>query len=372
MIKKYFVIIIFLMAAQTLLYGSDGEKRVLRLVNSSTFYPYSFVDESGKPSGILVDIWKLWGERNNVNIQFDLMEWHKSLTMIKNREADIHSGLFYSKERDKYIDFGKLKLRLDTGIYLHESLDIDSIDEIGNIEIAVNRGDYAIEYIREKYPEIKLKIYDSNCYIQIDLKQNKIKGWACDIPEAVFILNKFNLIGEYKMLELLYSKSLNYGVQEGNRELAEFINKGFEKIPAEEIETVYDKWIHYEQSTYYLKYFFIGTALFIVLSVFIFLAVNYFMLKAQVRNRTRELNESLKEKEVLIEDLEESMRKIKTLSGFLPICARCKKIRNDEGYWEQVEEYISQHSEAEFSHGICPNCAERLYGKGYKDFQSDE
>jgi hypothetical protein len=49
------------------------------------------------------------------------------------------------------------------------------------------------------------------------------------------------------------------------------------------------------------------------------------------------------------------------LSGLLPICANCKSIRNDEGYWKQIESYISSHSEATFSHGICPACLHKLY-----------
>ena len=53
--------------------------------------------------------------------------------------------------------------------------------------------------------------------------------------------------------------------------------------------------------------------------------------------------------------------KVATLSGFLPICAVCKKIRDDKGYWSQVEEYISLHSEVQFSHGICPDCVKKLY-----------
>jgi PAS domain S-box-containing protein len=57
----------------------------------------------------------------------------------------------------------------------------------------------------------------------------------------------------------------------------------------------------------------------------------------------------------------ETMEQIKTLSGLLPICSSCKKIRNDKGYWSQIETYISDHSEAQFSHGICPECAKKLY-----------
>ena len=68
------------------------------------------------------------------------------------------------------------------------------------------------------------------------------------------------------------------------------------------------------------------------------------------------------ERQKLSTQLKQSMKEINTLRGFLPICANCKKIRDDQGYWTQIETYISMHSEAEFSHGLCPECVVKLYG----------
>ncbi len=67
------------------------------------------------------------------------------------------------------------------------------------------------------------------------------------------------------------------------------------------------------------------------------------------------------EREKVVCELKEALENVKLLSGFIPICASCKKIRDDKGYWEQVEVYIRDHSEAEFSHGICPDCMKKLY-----------
>jgi CheY-like chemotaxis protein len=64
---------------------------------------------------------------------------------------------------------------------------------------------------------------------------------------------------------------------------------------------------------------------------------------------------------VLIQSLQNALANVKLLSGLLPICASCKKIRDDKGYWSQVESYIQKHSEAKFSHGICPDCFKKLY-----------
>jgi len=67
------------------------------------------------------------------------------------------------------------------------------------------------------------------------------------------------------------------------------------------------------------------------------------------------------ERESLTREREEALATVKTLHGLLPICSSCKKVRNDAGYWEQIESYVRSHTDAEFSHGICPECMKRLY-----------
>jgi CheY-like chemotaxis protein len=78
----------------------------------------------------------------------------------------------------------------------------------------------------------------------------------------------------------------------------------------------------------------------------------------------RRLNAEL---EARNQELQEALARVKTLRGLLPICASCKKIRDDQGYWQQVEVYLRQHSEAQFSHGICPDCAKKLYPQLFED-----
>jgi PAS domain S-box-containing protein len=77
----------------------------------------------------------------------------------------------------------------------------------------------------------------------------------------------------------------------------------------------------------------------------------------------KQAEEALKQER---DKLQDALAKVKTLSGLLPICANCKKIRDDKGYWNQIEAYIHDHSEADFSHSICPECAKKLYPEFYK------
>jgi CheY-like chemotaxis protein len=77
-------------------------------------------------------------------------------------------------------------------------------------------------------------------------------------------------------------------------------------------------------------------------------------LEKMVQEKTRTLAETVK-------NLQDALANIKTLKGLLPICASCKKIRNDKGFWDHVETYVAEHSDANFSHGICPACIDKLY-----------
>jgi hypothetical protein len=108
----------------------------------------------------------------------------------------------------------------------------------------------------------------------------------------------------------------------------------------------------FEQRAYYFDSFKAIVA-FVSLSGLI---VTYLVQRMQLRRETIE-----EENERLIHALHASLEEVKTLSGLLPICAHCKKIRNDKGYWQQIELYIGQHSEATFSHGICEDCLKEHY-----------
>ena len=84
-------------------------------------------------------------------------------------------------------------------------------------------------------------------------------------------------------------------------------------------------------------------------------------LEQRVREKTADLTNKVKLIEKKNTELQSALEQINTLEGIIPICSKCKKIRNDKGYWNQVEQYICEHTDAEFSHGLCPDCFDELY-----------
>lgn len=93
---------------------------------------------------------------------------------------------------------------------------------------------------------------------------------------------------------------------------------------------------------------------------------------AKLQTEIAERKQAEKELEKLITELKNALKEIKTLRGILPICSFCKKIRDDKGYWEQVDVYISKYSPADISHSICPDCAKKHYPDIYKKLHPDQ
>jgi len=99
----------------------------------------------------------------------------------------------------------------------------------------------------------------------------------------------------------------------------------------------------------------------LMLIVILLIPILYFFVYRPLNTNMNEIDRLSREKENKIDELKTALNEIKTLRGIIPICSSCKKIRDDKEHWNQIEMYIQEHSDAEFSHGICPECAEKLY-----------
>lgn len=133
----------------------------LVVANSKAWKPYSFIDESGQPAGILVDFWKAYGDANGVDIEFQLVDWQESIDRVKNNQADIHAGLLWSESRADYLAFGRTLFAIDTQLYFHQSLQTFDANTFlqgnHNFSVGVVSGGYEADYIKTHFPNVELR-----------------------------------------------------------------------------------------------------------------------------------------------------------------------------------------------------------------------
>lgn len=151
-VRQLFVLVLVLLA--NLVYADHAETIVV--TNSKAWKPFSFLNQKGEPDGILVDYWRKYGELNKVNVEFLLVDWQASLDAMKSGDADIHAGLLWSESRDQYLEYGPSIMKIDTQLYVHQSLITQDIDEFmrggHNHRVGVVVGGYEESFTRREFP----------------------------------------------------------------------------------------------------------------------------------------------------------------------------------------------------------------------------
>ena len=290
-IKRILISAIFIMLL-SVRQLSAGTDKVLTITHARDYAPFSFIGRDGEPSGLLIDIWKLWAIRNDVKVRFILTDWKDTIKMVAEGKADIHAGLFPSDERLRIVDFIHPVIQVDTAIFTDSSTRVSSINDLGDIPVGVMKGDYAEGYLETRYPYLKRAVYQNNTELFAAVNSGHIHALISDEPQVVYYLYRNNTAGSFKILEELYSLTLTAAVKKGDKELGVLVGEGFRKIKRREIREIEERWILYSRQDLREKVIrWIGISI-AVISVIVFIA-NYFFLRRKVRKKTAALETEL-------------------------------------------------------------------------------
>ncbi len=276
------------------------------------FAPFSYENDQGEPEGILVVLWKKWAEENHTKIRFLLGDPPKPLRWLMAGDADVYGGMVH---------------------------------------------------------------------------QTAIEG--CLVTEP--------LLRFQPRIGSLTARSVHIRavVKNDQKDLLAELNQGFRSLTDEHLKQALNPWLELDTGIYVSR-----TQLFkIAGTIFLFFLMGisgtYVVFRFRLRARSQELlsvlaelrrkNSELeaeveerqqveKDKERLIQELREALENVRKLRGLLPICAYCKKIRDDKGYWNQLESYIAQHSDVTFTHSVCPQCSKKIYEelKAFKEAKAEK
>ncbi len=229
----------------------------IKIVYNTGTPPLKFTDENKQANGMLIDIWKLWAHKSNINIEFVEAPWSQTLEMIKDGRADIHAGIYYTKQRDLFLDYPKKPLYTNKNYFFYDKAlePISGVESIKPYVIGVGNG-YPNTFIKETFPELKTYTYKSATQASEKFVQGEVKVLLSAVPTLIYYLKK-NRIDErnYRFNENTYAYSKDYfgAVKEGNKALLKRINDGFELITNEELKGIEKKWTS-ELDNNYLRY----------------------------------------------------------------------------------------------------------------------
>ncbi|MCL9773654.1 sensor domain-containing diguanylate cyclase [Vibrio methylphosphonaticus] len=259
----------------------------LTISNSKAWKPYSYLDEDGEPAGILIDLWKSYGQANDVEVVFHLVDWQSSIDLVSDRQADIHAGLLRSEEREQFLVFGIDLLQIDNQLYFHHDLLNFEVNDFllgsHSYEVGVVHGGYEETHMRKNYPNISLKAFQNNEEMINAALRGDILAFSADLQVANYYLYSERSNQDFIAVKHLYTGTLYAASERSNTQLLTQISTQFQNISSEEKQRVLSKWMHIK--TVYPEYL-----LPIALSSFGLLVGGYtVLLRYNVRKKTGEL-----------------------------------------------------------------------------------
>ena len=269
----------------------------ITVVCDESYPPYVFLDEEGRPQGIVADQWKLWERRTGVKVMLVAMDWGDAQRFMLQGKADVIDTIFMTEERRKNYDFTKPYATLEVPIFFFKN--ISGITELSSLKwftVGVKEGDACIEVLHAN-GIYNLKVYPSYEKVIQAAAQREIKVFCVDKPPALYYLYKYNLEKEFKHSKSLYSGQFHRAVTKGSAALLTLVEEGFARITPEEYEAIDRKWMGSALGADPKYYLYSIYALAAVIAIGLGLAAWNHALRRKVAQKTAELRSTLELKE---------------------------------------------------------------------------
>lgn len=224
---------------------NGGGMSSVKVAISTDYPPFAFLDENEKPQGFLVDMWRLWGKKTSTDIQFVTGSWANAVMDVTNGTADIHSGLFYTDERSKAMNFSRMFYEVDSKIFINaKQRSFESANDLQGKLIGAKKGSYQEAYMKERFPNLTVVGFDYSSSMVEAADYGLIDGF---IEESVALKGSYQVSGkefnDVALPDLSFKRDMLAGITKGKPELLERVNAGIKKITQEEWQSLEEKWI---------------------------------------------------------------------------------------------------------------------------------
>lgn len=217
------------------------------ITNSKAWQPFSYINESGQPDGLLIDLWREYARVTGQKIEFRLVDWQGSLDLLHEGKADVHAGLLWSPERDKLFDYGRPLAQLDSQLFFSSELrGTDVHYYLLHETVGVVAGGYEEYYARRYFPGTRLQTFDDNDTLLAAAFRGDIQAFIADLQVANFYIYTSDDPTRFIPVRHLYTDQIRFAVKKGDLALLNRLEEGFAKIKESDRERIIRKWMHVE------------------------------------------------------------------------------------------------------------------------------
>lgn len=279
----------------------------LVVANSSSWVPYSFLDQEGQPRGILVDLWRLYADKNNIDVEFKLVDWADSIELVRTGAADVHGGLNETKIRNKDLHFFTTEiLRIRTLAFINEDVVFRDLAELTSIPIGVIASSSAEEFLRKNFSKLTLKPYPNDKLMVKSAVSGEVDVFVSDYPTGYYQLILLESLDRFDTGPTLYTRPIVAATKQGDSALLDRIGASTKKLSRHEIERIRARWLIPEEPMPVWLIPAAATAFMLVLLTAI--GFHFLSLRRTIKIKTTALHSSVKELEAANRDLDRLAR----------------------------------------------------------------
>jgi ABC-type amino acid transport substrate-binding protein len=247
---KLLIMTLFL-CLNVLAHAKQESEKPIKIAVNKTSFPYHFQNQQGDADGIMVDYWKLWAQKQDVDIEFVIMDWLQTLSSVSKNETDIHTGMVKTEAREEIFTFTPNFFNQKSHIYIHRDYGhIENIEQLMPLTIGVVDGSSHVEQIKKLHPQFKLKKYKN----RFALFDGPLKGEVAAFSNLDRLFRNYTrrkeLLIQFPTYRRMFFKQEEYtsAVAKDNTLMSAFIEQGLAKISSEEKSSIEKKWLGFDKS----------------------------------------------------------------------------------------------------------------------------
>ncbi len=272
--------------------ADEDPPKSLVVTNSASWVPYSFLDFQGNPKGLLIDVWRLFGDHNNVDVTFDLVDWQDSLDQIRSGAADVLGGLVDTEDREEYLRFSQGLMRVRTLLYVPAHSDVSNLSEIGKTPVGVVESTFQQSFIQSYFPDTVLQPFPNSERMVEAAVNGEVEAFVTDFPTGHYHLIAMDSLERFKADHVLFTENIRAAVDKDAEALLAFIDSGLLRISRYEMAEIRDRWfVPAEPIAKWIIAAVVVLAAVLLVGAF---GVHYISLRRAVRKKTEALRRSVR------------------------------------------------------------------------------
>ena len=215
----------------------------VHVVTDINYPPYLFQTDDGELQGILKDKWALWSRRTGIPVRLEGMEWTKAQESVQKGAADVIEALSYTEARTRAYEYSPPYAPIDARVFFHRSISgINDVASMRGFSMGAKEGSACAAWLAERGIDM-IRGYPSSETLVKAVGAGEVRLFCMDSPTARYFLFKHNLAEEFRETPPLYSTEFHWAVKKGRTELRDFIQSGFGRITARELEDIDARWL---------------------------------------------------------------------------------------------------------------------------------